>query len=85
LANTGTLDATYTIRCLSQNSAIAVGTPGTVLAGKTKRLYFNNLGCPSGADSVEFTLAIAQGNVVGSVVRMNSTTGDSAFEALTGN
>jgi hypothetical protein len=84
LANTGTVDAAYTVRCLSTTGALA-GTGGTVTAGSTKKMYQGALGCVSGTTAVELTLAVPQGSVNGAVVRQSTTTGDSAIDSMTGN
>lgn len=86
LANMGTNDAPYTIRCFGTSVAVGTGTPGTVPAGKTKVIGTGGTGCPqSTTTAVEFTLAVPQGNVTASLVRANQTTGDSAIDGLVGN
>lgn len=87
LANMGTTTATYTTRCFGGSSTTSTGTDasGTVAVGGVKKVYMNNVGCPTSSSAVEFTLAVPSGNVVGTLVRQSTTTGDSAMDSLTGN
>lgn len=87
LANMGTTAATYTTRCFGGSSTTSSGTDatGTVAVGGIKKVFMNNIGCPTSSSAVEFTLAVPSGNVVGTLVRQNTSTGDSALDGLTGN
>ena len=85
LANMGTLDAPFSTRCLTASGAPTAGTGGTVPAGNTLRQDYGSLGCAPGTRSVELTFAVPTGNVIGSVVRMNRNTGDSAMDGMVGN
>lgn len=85
LSNMGINAAPYTVRCFAPSGAVTTGTAGTVTAGNTAKLYMSGLGCGAGSNSVEFTLAVPTGEVVGALVRQNTTTGDSAMDSLTGN
>lgn len=88
LANTSNNPAPYTVRCLSATgTAAAVGTGGEVPAKASKRLGMAAIGCPAGQgfNSVEFTFAVPQGSVAGTVVRENASTGESSMSDMTGN
>lgn len=86
LANmSSSTNAPYTTRCFDTTGTITVGTPGQVDKGETLTLSKTALGCAGSVNAVEFTLAVPQGTVVGSTVRQNNTTGDSAIDSLTGN
>lgn len=87
LANMGTTAASYTTRCFGGSSTTSTGADasGTVAVGGVKKVYMNNIGCPTSSSAVEFTLAVPSGNVVGTLVRQSTTTGDSAMDSLTGN
>lgn len=85
MANMGNNDAPYTVRCFAPSGTDQPGIGGTVPSGNTMDIYMNNLGCQAGADAVEFTFAVPTGTVNGTLVRRNTTSGDSAFYSLTGN
>lgn len=88
LANTKTTPASYTATCFSPTGPVAAtGTQksGTIPAGSTVKVYMSGLGCGTTANAVEFTLAVPEGTVVGTLVRLNNTTGDSGYSDLTGN
>jgi len=87
LANMGNVDAPFTTRCFTGpgTGAPTAGVAGTVLAGNTKKLKSADLLCAAGTNAVEFTLAVPTGNVVGTFVRQNNTTGDSGMSDVTGN
>jgi len=87
LANMGSVDAPFTTRCFTGpgTGAPTAGFAGTVLAGNTKKLKSADLLCAAGTNAVEFTLAVPSGNVVGTFVRQNNTTGDSGMSDVTGN
>lgn len=85
LANMGTLAADYTVTCYGPTGTATAGTPSTVAAGQTKKIYMNNTGCAANTNALEFIMNVPNGNVVGSFIRQNTTTGDTGADSLTGN
>lgn len=86
LINTSGMDAPYTVRCLLNNGS-AAGTPGTVPANQGQRVsVVNGLGCTGDGTlrGVELTFALPEGNVIGSMVRQNVSTGQAAFDSMLG-
>jgi hypothetical protein len=88
LSNTSNLAAPFTVRCLV-NSVSTVGLPGTVPANSSTRLSLGTpgLGCPTTGTmrGIEITFATTPGSVIGSVVRQNVSTGQAAYDGMTGN
>lgn len=86
LINTSGLPAPYTVRCLL-NDGSAAGTSGTVPANQGQRIsVVNGLGCTGDGTlrGVELTFAVPEGNVMGSMVRQNVSTGQAAFDSMLG-
>lgn len=81
-------EAEYTVKCIGTAGTFAGlnGAKGTIPAGKTVKLWPGQL-CPSttAVNTIEFIMAVPQGQVVGSVVRQNLTTGDTGADGLVGN
>lgn len=89
LSNTSNNPAPYTVRCLVNSSAVVIGIPGTVPALSSSRLSLGTpgLGCPTNGTlrGIEITFASVPGSVIGSVVSQNTSTGQAAFDGMTGN
>jgi hypothetical protein len=86
MTNLGNVAAPYTVRCLLTTSSVA-GTPGTIPAGTARRESLTTgLGCPSNGTlrGLELTFAVPEGNVIGSIVRQNVSTGAASFDTMIG-
>jgi hypothetical protein len=85
LTNLSGAAAPYTVRCLLNNGS-AAGTPGTVPANTAVRLGLaNSIGCTqSNLRAIELTFAVPEGNVIGAVVRQNTSTGTASFDTMIG-
>lgn len=85
VVNTGSSAAPWTVNCYGASGSLGSGASGTLAAGQTGRLFFNTLGCAAGTNAVEIIVSSPSGNVVGTLVRQSTTTGDSGIDSLTGN
>ncbi|MFN4114890.1 MAG: hypothetical protein ACK4F7_00130 [Inhella sp.] len=90
LTNTSSSAATFDASCLTFSGRQAGLTARSLPANSARRFNVfgssgDALGCPSNTIAVELTLAVPSGNVIGSVVRWNPTTGLYTFESMTGN
>jgi hypothetical protein len=86
MTNLGNVPAPYTVRCLLTTSSVA-GTPGTIPAGTARRESLTTgLGCPSNGTlrGLELIFAVPEGNVIGSIVRQNVSTGAASFDTMIG-
>jgi hypothetical protein len=87
LTNTGSNAAPFTTSCLTTTGRVA-GNAGSVAANSASRFGIgsaNGLNCPSNTRGLELTFAVPTGNVIGSVVRQDASTGQAAFDGMTGN
>lgn len=87
LANTSSSAAAFTTSCLTTTGRVA-GNAGSVAANSASRFGIGSaagLGCPSNTRGVELTFAVPTGNVIGSVVRQDASTGQAAFDGMVGN
>ncbi len=85
MTNTGSIPAPYTVRCLMNNGS-AAGTPGTVPPNTAVRQSVGNgLGCTTNGTlrGIELTFAVPD-NVMGAVVRQNTSTGTAGFDTMLG-
>ncbi len=90
LTNTSASAASFDVSCLTYSGRQAGLTARSLPANTARRFNVfgatgDALGCPSNTVAVELTLAVPSGNVIGSVVRWNPTTGLYTFESMTGN
>ncbi len=90
LSNTSANGATFSTSCLTYSGRVAGLTERSLPANSARRFNIfgasgDALGCPSHTVAVELTLAVPSGQVIGSVVRWNPTTGLYTFESMTGN
>jgi hypothetical protein len=85
VANVSSTAAPWTVQCFGPAGALGAGASSTLPAGTTGKLFYNSLGCPAGANAVELIINAPGGNVVGTLVRQSTTTGDSGLDSLTGN
>ena len=87
LTNTGSNAAPFTTSCLTTTGRVA-GNAGSVAANSAARFGIGSaagLGCPTNTRGLELTFAVPTGNVIGSVVRQDATTGQAAFDGMVGN
>lgn len=87
LTNTGSNAAPFTTSCLTTTGRVA-GNAGSVAANSASRFGIGSaagLNCPSNTRGLELTFAVPTGNVIGSVVRQDASTGQAAFDGMTGN
>lgn len=87
LSNVSNSNAAYTVRCLRNVGSVA-GTPGVVPANTAIRHGLSSgMGCPSDGSlrGLEVTFEAPKGDVIGSIVRQNVTTGQASFDAMVGN
>ncbi|HEX4871924.1 MAG TPA: hypothetical protein VFV27_06380, partial [Nevskiaceae bacterium] len=84
LSNNSSIAAPYTVTCLSNGAASAAGTPGTVPANRSLSLDRAAIGCPASSNTAIFTINSARGNVIGTMVRTNGSTGESGFDTAVG-
>ena len=86
LTNTSGIPAPYTVRCVLTTSSVA-GTPGTIPANTAQRQsVVNGMGCPGDGTlrGIELTFSVPEGNVIGSMVRQNVSTGAASFDSMLG-
>lgn len=87
LTNTGSNAAPFTTSCLTTTGRVA-GNAGSVAANSASRFGIGSaagLNCPTNTRGVELTFAVPTGNVIGSVVRQDASTGQAAFDGMVGN
>lgn len=86
LVNNGNVVAPFSAQCVTYSGTSASSNNAlSVPAGSSRLFTAATLGCPSNTTGVVLTVAVPQGNVIGSVVRENATTGDAATDSLVGN
>jgi hypothetical protein len=86
LVNRGTRSPPITILCYSDTAAVSNGaTTFTLPAGTTLGIGFAKLGCPATTTSVQMQMDAVRGSVVGTMVRVNNTTGEIGIDAAVGN
>lgn len=89
LVNTSALAAPYTVRCMVNSPNPVNGTSGTVPANSSTRLTLGagGMGCPTNGTlrGLEITLQAVPGNVIGSIVNQNTSTGQATYDGMTGN
>jgi hypothetical protein len=86
IVNNAGIPAPYTVRCLLPASSVA-GTPGTIPANTARREGITaGMGCPADGTmrGIELTFAVPEGNVIGSIVRQNVSTGAASFDSMVG-
>lgn len=87
LTNTGSNAAPFTTSCLTTTGRVA-GNAGSIAANSAARFGIGSasgLACPSNTRGLELTFAVPTGNVIGSVVRQDASTGQAAFDGMVGN
>jgi hypothetical protein len=87
LTNTGSNNAPFTTSCLTTTGRVA-GNAGSITANSAARFGIGSaagLNCPANTRGLELTFAVPTGNVIGSVVRQDATTGQAAFDGMVGN
>lgn len=88
LTNTGSTDVTFTTVCYSHSGKTnGTGTGMTILANQAARIGVTSasgLGCPAATRAVELTMPVSSGTVLGSAVRLNTTTGVASYEKMIG-
>ena len=85
VVNTSSTAAPWTVNCYGASGSLGSGASGTLASGQTGKLFANTLGCAAGTNAVEIIVSAPTGNVVGTLVRQSTTTGDSGLDSLTGN
>ena len=86
MVNNGGVPAPYTVRCLLPTMSV-VGKPGTIPANTARRESITSgMGCPADGTmrGIELTFAVPEGNVIGSIVRQNVSTGAASFDTMIG-
>ncbi|HMO45618.1 MAG TPA: hypothetical protein PKB14_06260 [Rubrivivax sp.] len=87
LTNTSNVAVPFTVNCVLNNGSVA-GTPGSLPANTAQRFGLSaGLGCPATGllRGVEIIFETTRGNVIGSIVRQNTTTGQASFDGMIGN
>ncbi|MCD0420811.1 hypothetical protein LOC51_26640 [Rubrivivax sp. JA1024] len=84
LTNTSNAAAPFTTSCLTGTGRVA-GKAGSVPANSAARFGIGSssgLGCPTATRGLELIFTVAPGNVIGSVVRQDATTGQASFDSM---
>ncbi len=87
LTNTGSNAAPFTTSCITTTGRVA-GNAGSIAANSAARFGIGSaagLNCPTNTRGLELTFAVPTGNVIGSVVRQDASTGQAAFDGMVGN
>lgn len=87
LVNNGLIAAPFAVRCVTFSATLDGSIPNlSVPANKSRAFSAAGLGCPSNTTAAILTLAVPDnGNVIGSLIRENATSGDAAVDGLIGN
>lgn len=87
LVNNGLIAAPFSVSCVTYSATLDGSiTNLSVPANKSRAFTVAGLGCPSNTTAAILTFAVPDnGNVIGSLIRENATSGDAAVDGLIGN